>query len=418
MNNQYYKNINNSSYPLKKLALLSFVLVVLSVLPLAARAQAATLYLFPPVGNYLVGTTFSIEVRVNSGGVAINAAEGSLTFNTEELSVVSLSKSDSIFTLWLLEPTFSNSAGTIDFGGGRLYSFSGDAGRIITINFKAKRAVITNVNFISGTVLAADGKGTNILTKMTGGTYTLKPVVGPRVPVAPIISSPTHFDPEKWYSNNAPEFTWTLPEDVIAVSYAIDQNPLTSPKFIAEDLPNKVSFSNLEDGIWYFHINFKNNYGWGKLTHRKVLIDTAPPLPFLIEVLREGPTDPQPILIFETSDELSGIEYYEIKIGEREPFLVEKLKTEFYKLPPQAPGKQIIEIKAFDKAGNYTPASTEIEVLPLETPKITKFPIDKIIIDYLTIIALIVLIIGASVAIFYGWRRISLWRKHLKREIK
>jgi len=41
---------------------------------------------------------------------------------------------------------------------------------------------------------------------------------------------------------------------------------------------------------------------------------------------------------------------------------------------PLAPSKYSLEIKAFDKAGNYTSAFSEIEVLPIETPIITKHP--------------------------------------------
>jgi len=387
MNTQYYKNINNSSYPLKKLVLLSFVLVVLSVLPLAARAQTASLYLLPSIGNYIVGSTFSIEVKVNSGGVAINAAEGTLIFNPNELNVVSISKTGSIFTLWPVEPTFSNSAGTIDFAGGTPASFSGAAGRIITINFRARRSVTANVNFITGAVLAADGKGTNILANLGSGRYNLTarmiippkeeyvpaPIPG-RPPAAPVIFSPTHPDEEKWYSNNDPEFTWQLPPDVTGVSLLLNKNPTSDPGPISDGLLESKKYEDLEDGIWYFHIKFRNQYGWGKITHRQVLIDTAPPLPFEIEVQREDPTDPQPILIFETSDELSGIKNYEIRIGEGEPFPAEKLKVESYKLPPQPPGKHSIEVKAFDKALNFSSAFTEIEILPIGAPKITKIP--------------------------------------------
>jgi hypothetical protein len=344
-------------------------------------AQKASLYLSPSTGSYTVGNTFLVQVKVNSGGVAINAADGTLVFDPDKLEVKSISKEDSIFTLWVQEPTFSNSVGTINFGGGKPSpGFTGAAGMIINITFKAKTSGTANVSFASGSVLADDGKGTNILTNMGSGTYNLtareitplpeeRYLPGAR-PAAPIVSSPTHPDENKWYSNNDPEFSWQLAEGVTKISYAVDQNPTNNPQFIAETLIDKVSFTDLEDGIWYFHINFKNQYGWGPLTHRKVLIDTTLPLPFEIEVQREDPTDPQPVLLFETIDELSGIEYYEVKIGEGEPFRL----SSSYKLPPQAPGKHQILVKAFDKAGNYTSASTEIEILPIETPIITKYP--------------------------------------------
>jgi len=372
---------------------LVFCLVsVLCSLPEAAWAQTATLYLLPSTGNYTVGTTFSVTVKVSSGGIPINAAEGSLIFNTEELNVVSLSKSGSIFSLWTTEPTFSNSAGTIEFGGGTPASFTGAAGTMVTITFKAKKSATANVNFLSGAVLAADGKGTNVLANMTSGTYTLTPgiitppaeEVSPKeyvapptvgVPAAPVVSSTTHPDENKWYSNNDPEFNWFLPSGVTGVSLLLHKSPTANPGNVSDGLLESKKYESIEDGIWYFNIKFRNQYGWGAILHRKVLIDTRPPLPFEIKVQREDPTDPQPVLLFETTDETSGIEYYEVKIGEGEPFPAEKIKTESYKLPPQSFGKHPIEVKAFDKAGNYARASTEIEVLPIETPRITKFPL-------------------------------------------
>ena len=364
------------------------------MLPLVA--EAATLYFSPSSGAYTVGGTLSVNVYVSSADQAMNAASGVISFPQDKLEVTSLSKTGSIFILWVQEPSFLNSVGTINFEGIVLNpGFTGAAGKIITTNFKVKAAGVATLNFSSGSVLANDGKGTNILANMNSGTYTLKPVtitppaeeilpeeeyVAPPtvgVPAAPVVSSPTHPDENKWYSNNDPEFSWKLPSDVDGgVSIYFSKSPTSNPGPLPDGLFSTKSYENVEDGIWYFHIKLRNSYGWGPITHRKVLIDTTPPLPFEIDVQREDPTDPQPILNFETTDELSGIEYYEMKIGEGEPFPAEKIKTKSYKLPPQAPGEHPIELKIYDKARNFVLASTNINVLPIETPKITKFPTD------------------------------------------
>ena len=70
------------------------------------RAQNGSLYFSPSSGTVSVGQTFSLVIRVNTGGVAINAAEGSVVFDEQKLSVVSVSKSGSIFTIWANEPEF------------------------------------------------------------------------------------------------------------------------------------------------------------------------------------------------------------------------------------------------------------------------------------------------------------------------
>jgi hypothetical protein len=355
---------------------------------LPVRAQKASLYFSPSSGAYTVGNTFLVQVKVNSGGVAINAADGTIIFDPDKLEVVRISKEDSIFTLWVQEPTFSNSLGTINFAGGKPSpGFIGAAGTIFNIYFRGKTSGSTNLTFASGSVLADDGKGTNILGSFGSGVYNLtakgietippeeiapQPTGGP--PKAPIVSSPDCPDENRWCSNSSPRLEWKLPQDVTAVSYAIDKNSTTNPKEIFEPI-SSTSFHNLEDGIWYFHINFKNQYGWGALTHRKLMIDTKPPLPFEIEVKMEDPTDPQPVLFFETTDELSGIEYYELTIGQGEPFQVRGItKKNPLKLPPQAPGKHLVVVRAFDKAGNFTDAKKEIEILPIGTPEIKSCP--------------------------------------------
>jgi hypothetical protein len=138
------------------------------------KVEAAILYLNPETGTFQSGNTFSVSVKVNTQGTPINAAEATITFSPSELEVVSLSKAGSIFSLWPQEPNFSNQSGKIEFAGGSLQAFSGSSGTILTITFRAKKEATAKVNFISASVLAADGKGTNVLSEMRGGVYTLK----------------------------------------------------------------------------------------------------------------------------------------------------------------------------------------------------------------------------------------------------
>ena len=370
-------------------------LVLIGGLPEVTEAASASLYLSPPSGTYDVGGTFSVAIKINSGGEVINAAEGTLIFNPAELNVVSLSKTGSIFTLWTTEPIFSNSTGNIVFGGGVPTNFSGTSGTILTINFKAKANASAQVNFSSSSVLAADGKGTNVLGNMVSGVYTIKPKVtippaeqvpaeqytspttSAGTPLAPVISSVTHPDANRWYSNSNPEFTWELPSGITAVRLLIGKIPNATPNILYTSPISEKKLENLEDGVWYFHIQFKNQYGWGAILHRKVLIDTEPPKPFEIKVDYGGdPTNPTPILYFDTIDSLSGVEYYELKVGEKEPFPIASayLRENPYKMPVQGPGKRTILVEAVDAAKNSTVNTADLEIKPLETPVITDFP--------------------------------------------
>ena len=335
------------------IVVLSFAFCLLS-LASGASAEGATLFLAPSIGTYTVGDTFSIAVKVNTGEAAINAADGTLVFDPTKLEVKRISKVGSIFALWVEGPVFSNTDGTISFAGGLPSpGFTGRAGMIINITFKAKSAGTGAVSFASGSVLADDGKGTNILTRMIPGSYTL---IVREIEVPPIEVPPSPPPAEKEY----------LP-------------------------PKKLPPP-----------------------------DTIPPEPFEVIVDNEGdPTNPQPLFYFETKDLDSGLDYYQIKINEEVVATTTVLGTKEkpYRPPfPLPPGKYRVEIKAFDKAGNFTLASTEFEILPIEPPLLK---IGKIAIDYLTtVITLIVLIVGVLAIIFYTWYRISFWRKRMRVETK
>jgi len=340
-------------------------------------ANAATLYISPPTGSYNVGQTFSVGVYVSSANQAMNAASGVISFPPDKLEVVSLSKSDSLFNFWVQEPAFYNTLGTINFEGIVFNpGFTGSVGKIITVSFRIKAVGSASLTFSSGSVLANDGKGTNILANMGSGSYVFTDrVITPplvSVPAGPIISSPTHPDSEEWYSNNDPKFVWKLPSDVNAVRLLVGRIPAVQPNVLHIPPISERQLENLDNGIWYFSSQFRNAIGWGPIGRFKFQIDTVPPLPFKIEV-KEGKktTNPQPTLSFKTIDEVSGIDYYEIIIGNQEPIRTDQSE---YKIPAQDLGIHTVIVKAVDKAGNETLAMTEIEILPIETPVITDYP--------------------------------------------
>jgi len=364
---------------LKKNKLLPLFLIFLfSLLFLPKEGFCAVLFLSPNSGTYTVGNTFTLSVKIDAQGKAINAAEGTLTFSKDDLEIISISKSGSIFTLWPVEPTFSNSAGKIDFGGGSPQSFSGSSGQIFSIVFKAKKTATSKVNFSSGAILAADGMGTNVLTEMRGGVYTLKaketlPPVEEYVPPAktppsPKIISPTHPDSEKWYNNQNPVFQWELPSDVTGVRILVDQNPYSVPTNYYESPIKEKKLENVGEGTFYFHCQLQNEHGWGKISHFKFNIDTSSPEKFEISI-KEGKETvvSNPTLVFETKDLVSGIDYYEVKIDNLESI---KVKNFEYQTPNLNSGKHTVIVKAVDFAGNETLATTEFVILTLEKPEI------------------------------------------------
>ena len=144
-------------------------------LPFITNAQG-TLLLTPSSGSYKLGEVFSILDSINTGGESINASTGQINFDNSKLQVVSLGYSQSIFTLWTEEPSFSNPAGSIKFSGGVPNpGFTGASGGVLRITFKVKTVGQAPVNFLSGSILANNGQGTNIADTLKGALYTLTP---------------------------------------------------------------------------------------------------------------------------------------------------------------------------------------------------------------------------------------------------
>lgn len=414
---------------MKKPLLILSILIFFLAIAYSVQGDGASLYLSPQSGTYNLGSSFSVKVKVNSGGQAINAAEGTLVFNTSELEVVSISKSNSIFALWTTEPTFSNSAGNIVFGGGTSNKFTGTSGTIITITFKARVDASARVTFSSGSVLAADGKGTNVLTNMVSGNYVIQikvvteppeeyipPPTPTGTPAAPIVSSSTHPDLDKWYSNNNPEFSWELPPDVTEVSLALHPKPTADPGPISDGLMESKKFEDVEGGIWYFHIKFKNKYGWGKITHRKVLIALeAPVITDFPQTVRVGNT----LVIKGTSKYPDAIVTVFVKKEGEEP-KSKDVKTDsegnwlfiYDKSLEEGIYQTWTEITNSQGAKSNL---TEKITLAVTLPPLLKFA--EIAIDYLaTMIILATLIIVLVLVILYGGYRVSLWRKRLREE--
>jgi hypothetical protein len=363
-------------------------LFFLALILFAAQATfAATLSVSPGTGVYTAGQTFTARVVVNTSGANINAAEGVISFKPGELSVVGISKG-SIFNLWTAEPSFSNSAGTISFSGGTPSGYKGGSGTVISVTFRTKGAGNPRLSFSSGAVLAADGRGTNVLSSMNGGSFTvasaavipepetIEYIAPANTPVAPTITSTTHDDMDAYHSATTAELAWTLPSGVVAVRTLLDTQSGTIPTKVYDDPISSITIDELEEGVQYFHMQFKNVDGWGRVTHYRLAVDTAAPSVFDI-ALNEGAdlSNPVQTLVLTTEDETSKVERFLIQIDAGEPY--EFIDTEdigAVTLPSLEPGHHSVIIEAFDEAGNSLISSFSFGVLAFDKPQFTEFP--------------------------------------------
>src|SRR3989338_410193 len=135
---------------------------------------AATLGFSPSTLSRAVENTFSVSVYVSSTDQAINAVSGVVSFPPGMLEVVGISKTNSIMSFWVQEPSFSNANGTVNFEGIAFNpGFTGSRGTVLSITFRAKNSGQAPVSFSSGTVLANDGIGTNILTSIGSANFSI-----------------------------------------------------------------------------------------------------------------------------------------------------------------------------------------------------------------------------------------------------
>lgn len=350
----------------------------------AASASAATLNVNPSTGVYSVGVPFTVTVRVNTAGASVNAADGQLTFNPKELQVVSVSRNSSVFNLWTQEPAFSNTAGTISFGGGSPTGYTGASGVVMTATFRAVGSGTPKVQFKSGSVLAADGQGTNVLTAMNGGSFTIAApadVPAPEyippanTPQAPTVRSSTHPDPSGWYKETTARLSWTVPDGVTSVRTLLDSSPGTVPTIVYDEPITERTIEDLPQGVSYFHVQFRNADGWGRMTHYRLAVDTESPETFTITDAEPDADTGEQALLFTVKD-TSPIQKFVIQIDGKEPFEHPGSGEEEtrYVLPSLTPGYHTMSVEAIDAAGNARITTHSFTIAAFERPEFTEYP--------------------------------------------
>ncbi len=376
--------------------------------PHTKAAGGASLSISPASGSYSVGQTFTVSVMLASGGgVGVNAADGKITFDPTMLAAESISKGNSVFNLWVNDPSFSNTDGTVNFSGGSNNAYTGDAGDVFDVTFKALKAGSASLQFASADALAADGQGTSALGGTTGATFTISAAAPAPAPSsasqaaaasqgggssgqaaqpvstpssftpAVTITSPTHPDPTKWYSNPNPSFSWKLTPDVAGVSTAFDRNPNTYPKRVSEGLISSKQYSNIGEGVWYFHVRFEDALGdWSDPMAMPVQIDLTSPLPFTLTIAPGAGISGRTTIAFNATDTVSGVDHYEVIFdgGASSTIALSDMQNGVYTAPPLLPGKHTVAIFAIDKAGNSTEADGQFQISGIGSPEITNFP--------------------------------------------
>jgi len=379
--------MRSNSVTINPSILITKLLILASLVIFASSAYAATLSVSPGTGVYTAGQTFTARIVVNTSGESINAADGTLTFNPKEITVLSVTKGP-IFNLWTAEPAYSNTNGTITFSGGSPTGYTGGAGTVLSITFRAAAAGNPKISFSKGSVLAADGRGTNVLTTMNGGAFTITAadvvpdaevieyIAPANTPSAPNIVSSTHPDSTKWYTAKTAKLSWNLPEGVIGVRTLLDKNSGSIPTKVYETPIRDITLEDLDEGVSYFHIQFRNAEGWGRVSHYRLAIDTAKPNTFEISLPENADlSSPVQTLQFKTDDATSKVKRFLVQLDGKDPYeFIDGEEKGMHTLQSLQPGHHTVIVEAFDEAGNSLISTFSFSILAFDKPQFTEYP--------------------------------------------
>jgi hypothetical protein len=321
------------------------------------------------------------------------------------------------------------------------------------VTFRAVANGTANVTFGDTSVLAADGRGTDVFGSATNGSYTIAAATTPTPndtptptptptdtnqeeaiifgdpPRPPEVGSQTFLDADVWYNRTDGVFTWTIPFDVDAVAVEIADDPENVPQENEDaiiDPPVEdfiISEENIKDGVQYVSVNFRNQVGWGAVTNRKLMIDTTAPEPFAINVRAGSSPDSFPLLNFEAQDITSGIAYYDMTVADKEPVRITPDEARLgYLIKELEDGTYTVKVVATDLAGNTRESSVAVLITagwikPVELEDEGSFW------DFFTAINLFIIflltVIGLILVYLWYWRKAQHDREEkLRRETR
>lgn len=353
----------------------ALLLVVVCGVPAATYAEDVTIdastlvpevevSITPRTGSFIEGSTFEVPILIDTNGVSVNALEIKISFDASRLSIVLPSGGKSIIGVWAEPPSFNNIAGAASYVGIIPGGITTDAGLVGSITFRAIRAGSASVT-VSATsnVLLNDGIGTPAEVGVGRATYTILP--RPTEGVA--VYSETHPSQSEWYNNNSPVFSWDELPGAVGYSVALDTYPSTIPENEISTKETSQSFTDVEDGLWYFHVKAVKDGAWGSTSHFLVRIDTAPPASFKPQVdfvVAAAVLVKRVLVSFFTTDNLSGVDRYEVGIIDKtQPTTISPIfiQTESpFQVPLAEQGNVRVVVRAIDRAGNIRDESIDV----------------------------------------------------------
>ncbi len=376
-----------SQYSYRFFQRIIYIALLLCVFIPQSNVFSATLSIIPSLSQVNAGNIINVSVAVNTQGVAVNNSEAIIQFPPDLLQVVSVDNSSSIFSLWVENPSFSNSTGQVSFNGGAPNpGYTGNNGRILSVTFLAKKAGTATILIGDSSVRANDGLGTDVLSTKSSATINISnsavPVSQPEVAVpsqpkndqALIVTSSTHPQQKTWYNLKTALLSWNNPSDATAIKTFFGSHADSDTSVLYTPAISSKKIESIDDGIWYFHVNYKTARGWSPITHYRLQVDSTSPKDFSMQLKKSdfgGAT-----VVLQASDALSGVDHFTISVDNEKPIVVpaDQSGSASTYLPINSTGTHTVVGRVYDSAGNVSETSSNIETSVPASLTIDSYP--------------------------------------------
>jgi len=286
-------------------ACLVFVSWLLIIAP--KDAQGAEIYFWPADIDTYVGDTIVGELRINTEGVDINAAEIEIVFDNFE--ILGISTGGGIFTIFSKAPEIEGNM--ISLEGASPGGFSGD-GVVGRITIEAKNQGGASVKTTKSVVYLNDGLGTALNARTRDATFAAQT----KPQDLPQLFSQNYPEEGRWYNRLFIGVSWEVKEGK-EYSYVLSRDINEIPDDIPDEPVGDIRLTTEEDGIFYFHLTecvaSGLVYECGPKVTRTFFKDTKAPEPFEVFLASaEGVYGGKKFISFTTTDESSGISRWEV----------------------------------------------------------------------------------------------------------
>ncbi len=332
-------------------------------------AGAATMEFSQKNLSVSAGETIDVSININPNGEDLDTARSVFTFDPARIKVESVLRVGA-FDRSTPGNFIDNKNGKVSWGGFTLEGPVNDPGAFLKVTLRAiQPGGNTILTLTNESKLISDGE--EKINAATLGALqieiTEEKQTDPSLSTL-TVSSASHPEESGWYAQPNVEFSWVELKggsEVTAYYYAFDQASNTDPSNYLAATETSRTFEGVQDGVHYFHLKGVQADGKStKTVHRRIQIDTQKPNPIAITVSHEQLIEGESLwMTFATTDELSGVEQYQVAIN-GSAYLPQESPLEITDL---VPGTYFIRVAALDRAGNVKYQGQSVRVYPKGT---------------------------------------------------